>query len=83
MTWVAWVPKWRGSNFGVGGAGSVGLKYFGVGGVGRNFGMGGVGSVGPKFFGMDGVSSVKKTKKKEKKKKMAWVEISTSVKKTG
>ena len=78
VAWVAWVPKWRGSNFGVGGAGSVGLKYFGVGGVGRNFGMGGVGSVGPKIFGMDGVSSVKKKKKrKKKKKKMAWVEIST------
>ena len=33
----------RGSNFSVGGVGSVGRQNFGVGGVGRNFGVGRVG----------------------------------------
>ena len=40
MTWVAWVRGWRGSNFSVGGVGSVSLK---------NFGVGSVGEVGSKF----------------------------------
>ena len=38
-----WVREWRGSNFGVGGVGGMGLLNFGVGGVSQNFGVGGMG----------------------------------------
>ena len=43
MVWVAWVCRWRGSNFGVGDMGSVDPSHFGVDSLGRNFGVGGVG----------------------------------------
>ena len=56
---VAWVRDRRGSNFGVGAAGSKSLKNFGVGNMGWNFGVGGVSGVGnlrSKYFGVGGVS---------------------------
>ena len=46
---MAWLRGWRGSNFGVGGLGGVGLQNFGVG---QKNDVGGVGGVGPKNFGV-------------------------------
>ena len=56
---VAWARDRRGSNFGVGAVGSVGLKNFGMGNMGWNFevgGVSGVGSLRSKYFGVGCVS---------------------------